>query len=154
MLRRLRDRGLLEKQGAGSQTHYVLTHPLMPANIATHADASAGGDSPSSMGGLAESPHVLTGLPPELQARIQAAGAKPRQAEVRALVLALCQVRPFTAAELCQALNRRDAKELRRTYLRPMRDQGLLELIYPETEKHPLQAYRAVGSKQDEADHA
>lgn len=154
VLRRLRDRGLLEKQGAGSQTHYVLTHPPMPASISTRVDASAGGDSSSSRGGLVESPHVLATLPPELQARIQAAGAKPRQAEVHALVLALCQLRPFTAAELCQALNRSDAKELRRTYLRPMRDQGLLELIYPETEKHPLQAYRAVSSKQDENGHA
>lgn len=154
VLRRLRDRGLLEKQGAGSQTHYVLTHPPMPASISTRVDASAGGDSSSSRGGLVESPHVLATLPPELQTRIQAAGAKPRQAEVHALVLALCQLRPFTAAELCQALNRSDAKELRRTYLRPMRDQGLLELIYPETEKHPLQAYRAVSSKQDENGHA
>ena len=154
VLRRLRDRGLLEKQGAGSQTHYVLTHPPMPASISTRADAAAGGDSSPSRGGLVESPHVLATLPPELQARIQAAGAKPRQAEVHALVLALCQLRPFTAAELCQALNRSDAKELRRTYLRPMRDQGLLELIYPETEKHPLQAYRAVSSKQDENGHA
>lgn len=154
VLRRLRDRGLLEKQGAGSQTHYVLTHPPMPASISTRVDAAAGGDSSPSRGGLVESPHVLATLPPELQARIQAAGAKPRQAEVHALVLALCQLRPFTAAELCQALNRSDAKELRRTYLRPMRDQGLLELIYPETEKHPLQAYRAVSSKQDENGHA
>lgn len=154
VLRRLRDRGLLEKQGAGSQTHYVLTHPPMPASISTRVDAAAGGDSSPSRGGLVESPHVLATLPPELQERIQAAGAKPRQAEVHALVLALCQLRPFTAAELCQALNRSDAKELRRTYLRPMRDQGLLELIYPETEKHPLQAYRAVSSKQDENGHA
>lgn len=27
LLRRLRDRGLLEKQGAGSRTHYTLTSP-------------------------------------------------------------------------------------------------------------------------------
>lgn len=154
VLRRLRDRGLLEKQGAGSQTHYVLTHPSLPASVSTRADTSTGGDSSSSMGGLAESPHVLASLPPELQARIQTAGVKPRKAEVHALVLALCQLRPFTAAELCQALNRSDAKELRRTYLRPMRDQGLLELIYPETEKHPRQAYRAVGRKRDESGHA
>jgi ATP-dependent DNA helicase RecG len=154
VLRRLRDRGLLEKQGAGSQTHYILTHPPMPASTSTRVDAAAGGDSSSSRGGLVESPHVLATLPPELQARIQAAGAKPRQAEVHALVLALCQLRPFTAAELCQALSRSDAKELRRTYLRPMRDQGLLELIYPETEKHPLHAYRAVSNKQDENGHA
>ena len=147
VLRRLRDRGLLEKQGAGSQTHYVLSNPPKPASISPRADAAAGGDSASSMGGLVESPPVLASLPPELQARIQAAGAKPRQAEVRSLVLALCRLRPFTAAELCQALNRSDTKELRRTYLRPMRDQGLLELIYPETEKHPHQAYVSAGAE-------
>ena len=27
MLRRLRDRGLLEKQGAGNRTHYTLSQP-------------------------------------------------------------------------------------------------------------------------------
>jgi ATP-dependent DNA helicase RecG len=65
------------------------------------------------------------------------------------LVLALCALRPMTVAELCQALGRRDAKELRRTHLRPLRAEGLLALKYPETEKHPHQAYLSVPDDQN-----
>ena len=160
VLRRLRDRGLLDKEGSGSGTYYVLARPepsgqtpsAGPSQLALdmgdpespHGKGPAGGDLAPSMGGLPKSPHAGDGIPPELQARICAAGAKPRQAELRALVLALCALRPFTVAELCQALGRRDAKELRRTHLRPLRAEGLLALKYPETEKHPHQAYLSV----------
>jgi ATP-dependent DNA helicase RecG len=160
VLRRLRDRGLLEKEGAGSRTYYVLARPeaippASPAQLALdiraeapHAPAPAGGDTAPSMGGSPISPHAAVAIPPELQARIQAAGARPRQAELRALVLALCALRPFTVAELCETLGRRDTKELRRTHLRALREAGLLALKYPETEKHPHQAYLTV-SRQD-----
>jgi ATP-dependent DNA helicase RecG len=137
VLRRLRDKGLLKKQGNGSQTHYTLD--FSATAIPPSLSASARGDSGTSTGGL--------GLPPELQARIRQAGAKPRQAEVRTLVLALCALRAFTVSELCQALGRSDVKELRRTYLRPMREEGWLRLKYPETEKHPHQAYITVSSQ-------
>ena len=105
------------------------------------------------IGGLPESPHVLATLPPELIARIRAAGAKPRQAEVRELVLALCALRPFTVSELCQVLGRSDTKELRRTYLRPLREAGELTLLYPESEKHPHQAYVTANNQKQESDH-
>ncbi|WP_066098731.1 ATP-binding protein [Xanthomonas massiliensis] len=155
VLRRLRDRGLLEKQGAGSRTYYVLadaerqtvgdaSQAELPLGIPVGSTDGGGGDSPPSMGGFPESPHVLADVPPELQARITAAGPKPRQAEVRELILTLCALRPYTVAELCQVLGRRDTKELRRTYLRPLRDEGRLALKYPETEKHPHQAYATV----------
>lgn len=157
VLRRLRDRGLLDKEGSGSGTYYVLARPELTAQPPSaqlaldmgspespHGQGPAGGDSAPSMGGLAQSPHAGGDIPPELQARIRAAGTKPRQAELRALVLALCALRPLTVTELCQALGRRDAKELRRTHLRPLRDAGLLALKYPETEKHPHQAYLTV----------
>lgn len=157
VLRRLRDRGLLDKEGSGSGTYYVLARPEPTAQLPSaqlaldmgspespHGEGPAGGDSAPSMGGLPQSPHAGGDIPLELQARIRAAGAKPRQAELRALVLALCALRPLTVTELCQALGRRDAKELRRTHLRPLRDAGLLALKYPETEKHPHQAYLTV----------
>ncbi|MDY0071115.1 MAG: ATP-binding protein [Thauera sp.] len=147
VLRRLRDKGLLDKQGGGNRTYYVLRGPAMPAPpdmAACNPGPAAGGDLPASMGGLPQSPHAWPDLPPELQLRIDNAGAKPRQAEVRALLLELCRLQAFTVAQLCQILNRSDAKELRRTYLRPMREAGLLRLKYPETEKHPHQAYIAT----------
>lgn len=166
VLRRLRDRGLLEKEGSGSRTYYVLARPAVPpkqspaqlaldigADVAPHEDQGARGDLALSMGGLQESPHGAAPIPPELLESIRAAGTKPRQAEVRALVLALCALRPFTVAELCQVLGRRDAKELRRTHLRPLRDEGLLELKYPETDKHPHQAYLTAKERRREPDH-
>ena len=164
VLRRLRDRGLLDKAGSGSRTYYLLAQPAasppsLPAQLprdigdeSPHGAVAAGGDMTLSMGGLPESPPPVGGdIPPELQARIRAAGAKPRQAEVRGLVLALCALRPFTVLALCQALGRRDAKELRRTHLRPLREAGLLALKFPETEKHPHQAYLTVKPDPKEA---
>lgn len=38
--------------------------------------------------------------------------------------------------------------------LHPLSDQALLELMYLETEKHPLQTYRAVSNKQEKNGHA
>ncbi|MGB8146339.1 MAG: ATP-binding protein, partial [Chromatiaceae bacterium] len=162
VLRRLRDKELLEKRGAGSQTHYVLTRPPSapsPAQRPGHVTPGIGdaippssptqawGDSAASTGGFPPSPHELAAIPSELRARIRAAGAKPRKAKVRELVLALCALHPFTVSELCQVLGRSDTKELRRTYLRPLREEGLLSLKYPETEKHPHQAYIAAGDE-------
>lgn len=63
---------------------------------------------------------------------------------VRQLLLELCSLQPMSANELCQVLGRKDSKELRRTYLRPMVNEGLLKLKYPETESHPNQAYQAA----------
>lgn len=163
VLRRLRDRGLLEKRGAGSGTYYTLAdtdqhgggvagQPELPFGSSFGALDGGGGDFPPSMGGFPESPQVGDEIPPELRARILTAGAKPRQAEVRELILALCALRPHTVAELCQVLGRRDTKELRRTYLRPMREEGRLALKYPETEKHPHQAYATVEGRMEPSD--
>lgn len=153
VLRRLRDRGLLHKQGAGSRTFYVLAETdsrlgVNEGHSEPPVSAPAGGDSALNTGGSEQSPHAPAEIPPELRARIQSAGAKPRQAEVRALILALCALRPHTVTQLCQVLGRRDTKELRRSYLRPLRDEGLLTLKFPETEKHPHQAYTATQLEQ------
>ncbi len=41
-------------------------------------------------------------------------------------------------------LGGRDAGELKRLHLKPLREAGILTLLYPESEKHPHQAYRIV----------
>ena len=87
------------------------------------------------------------GIPEALRLRIQAAGKKPRQATVRELLRDLCALRAYTAQELCQMLVRSDAHELARLHLKPMREAGVLTLLYPESEKHPHQAYRTVGAE-------
>ena len=157
VLRRLRDRGLLEKEGSGSRTYYVLAQPdvaprVSPAQLALDIEAaspeamfSTYGDSANPhMSALQSPPAGQMEIPPELQHRIQAAGKKPRQAVVRELILALCSLRPCTANDLARVLGDRDPGELKRLHLKPLREAGQLALKYPETEKHPHQAYLTV----------
>lgn len=164
VLRRLRDRGLLEKQGAGSRTYYTLntadrqvlqvaTQPELPLEIPTSLTVAAG-DLANSHKLDEQSPQVLMGIPESLRLRIQAAGKKPRKDTVRGLLRELCALRPYTAQELCQVLGRSDARELTRLHLKPMREAGILTLLYPESEKHPNQAYCTVDEGNKEQGHA
>lgn len=162
VLRRLRDRGLLDKQGGGSRTYYTLSIPtdrpitnpeqavrsLDKVDIPMRTGVSPYGDSANPHMQSAESPEAHMGIPSDLLARIQVAGKKPRQAILRGLVLELCALRAFTAAELCKVLGRSNAGELTRDHLKPMREAGDLTLLYPESEKHPHQAYQ-VSAKRD-----
>lgn len=155
VLRRLRDRGLLEKQGSGSRTYYTLSSPsqrpktsseqavlpLEEVDIPIRAGHSPYGDSANPHMFAAKSPDELTGIPVDLLMRIQAAGKKPRQAILRGFVLELCALRAFSAVALCRVLGRSNSGELTRDHLKPMREAGQLALLYPESEKHPHQAY-------------
>lgn len=154
VLRRLRDRGLLEKQGAGNRTYYILSgsdsrqasnnaQPELPLGNHTSSVENVG---------ISGNHHkldvqytqALVGIPEELRLRIQNAGKKPRKAVVRALLQDLCSLRPYTAQELCLILGRSNPRELSRLHLKPMRELGVLSLQYPESEKHPHQAYRTT----------
>jgi ATP-dependent DNA helicase RecG len=180
VLRRLRDRGLLEKQGGGSRTYYTLAAP--GHGLGARLEGQESHDETTDVGesaaedtyshkldgdshnvapyphNLAAYPHNLSGYPHNLAAkstqptvvigedlrrRIAAAGVRPRRAILRALILELCSLRPFSAAELCQVLGRRYARQLTREHLKPLRTAGQLELLYPESENHPHQAYTA-----------
>jgi ATP-dependent DNA helicase RecG len=154
VLRRLRDRGLLEKQGAGNRTYYILSgsdsrqasnnaQPELPLGNHTSSVDDVG---------ISGNHHkldvkytqALVGIPEELRLQIQNAGKKPRKAVVRALLQDLCSLRPYTAQELCLILGRSNPRELSRLHLKPMRELGVLSLQYPESEKHPHQAYRTT----------
>jgi ATP-dependent DNA helicase RecG len=152
-LRRLRDRGLLVKQGAGSRTHYALVRPSgggMDVRGQVRLPLETPADGHESPYGVGANPHMLgaqtpyglhEGIPEELLLRLQRAGKKPRQAVLRDLIQDLCRLRPFTANELSALLGGRDAGELKRLHLKPMRNAGILTLLFPESEKHPHQAY-------------
>ncbi|EYC50232.1 ATP-dependent DNA helicase RecG [Hylemonella gracilis str. Niagara R] len=163
VLRRLRDRGLLEKEGSGSRTYYVLSRPEttpweLPAQLPLNIDAESTqgavppyGDSRNPHMLESQSPPVqLVEIPALLRERIQAAGKKPRQTVVRELILALCSQRPCTAADLARLLGNRDPGELKRLHLKPLREAGQLILKYPETEKHPHQAYLTVREQSED----
>ena len=87
------------------------------------------------------------GIPEASRLRIQAAGKKLRQATVRELMHDLCALRAYTARELRQVLDRSDACEPARLHVKPMREAGVLTLLYPESEKHPHQTYPTVGAE-------
>ena len=163
VLRRLRDRGLLVKQGRGSRTYYRLResltepdpHPeqaslLLELPEPDHEADSACGDKPNPHKPATESTQALVGIPLDLLQRIQAAGTKPRQAVLREFILELCTLRPFTAVELCDVLGRSDPRELARSHLKALRETGQLELLYPESVKHPHQAYRTPRHSQED----
>jgi ATP-dependent DNA helicase RecG len=153
-LRRLRDRGLLEKQGSGNRTYYTLSAPgfistqgVLPLNDNTEPVVTLG-DLVSSHKLEANShkrdnefPQVQTEISASLLERIKSLGSKPRQQTLRTLIMDLCSVRTFSAAELCELFGRKDPRDLTRNHLKPMREAGKLVLRYPESAKHPHQAY-------------
>ncbi len=68
--------------------------------------------------------------------------------EMRANILRLCRGRYLTRSELSATLGR-NAVFLGSTYLKPMVEEGLLELRYPDTPTHSRQAYRTITTEED-----
>ncbi len=146
-LRRLRDLDILEMKGSGSRTYYVPG----PAFV----DQGSGADLTQSAADLTQSPPDLTqlaadltqSLPPELRERLAGLGKRPREGVVRALILELCALAPWSASELAQLLGNRDSKNLVTLHLRPMKEAGELVYLHPEMPNHPQQKW--VVAKKD-----
>ncbi len=158
-LRRLRDLGLLELKGAGSRSYYV-SGPAMQRLPSPDDEAHRVGGAPQPAGAETHNPvretHNLPGethklgvelgdVPEALRVQIAAAGARPRQSMVRSLVLALCAWRPLSAREIAALLGRHDARDLTRSYLRPLLDAGDLAYTIPQMPNHPQQRYTVLG---------
>ncbi|PIF08801.1 ATP-binding protein [Janthinobacterium sp. 13] len=146
-LRRLRDLALLAMKGSGSRTYY-LPGPMFEALAARGTTELVPNDSlgttPSEFGHQS-----LVPIPEPIRVQIAQAGVKPRQKEVRQLILALCQWCPLSSREIAAALGRQDAKKLVRNHLSPMVAEGLLAYTIPEMENHPDQRYTMPGSPQN-----
>lgn len=143
-LRRLRDLELLAMKGSGSRTYYLpgpMFEALAARGTAELVPNDSLGTTPSEFGHQS-----LVPIPEPIRAQIAQAGVKPRQEEVRQLVLALCQWRPLSSREIAAALGRQDAKKLVRNHLSPMVAEGLLAYTIPEMENHPDQKYTIPGS--------
>lgn len=167
LLRRLRDRGLLQKQGAGSRTHYTLANPLEAANrhpqqgdllLETAALLHKGGNQQPEGGnqqpeggnqkleGGNQQPaeggkRDLPPLPPELADRLPTGTQRMGQAALRQLIRDLCGWQPLRGEELATLLGR-DRKYLRNKHLSAMVATGELEFQFPESPNHALQAYK------------
>ncbi len=152
LLRRLRDRGLLEKQGAGSRTHYILANPVEAANrhpqqgnlpLEGEAQTHEGGNQLPE-GGKQISQGGKRGLPPlpsELAQRLPAPGQRIGAVALRQLIRDLCGWQPLRGEELATFLGK-DLKYLRNKHLSAMVQAGKLAFQYPESPNHALQAYK------------
>jgi hypothetical protein len=89
---------------------------------------------------------LLATLPSDLaaQTRAQRGQRQPREA-LQALLLKLCECQPFAAEEL-ETLLDKHRKYLMTEHIRPLVLAGKLRLRYPESAKHPHQAYVAAGA--------
>jgi ATP-dependent DNA helicase RecG len=157
VLRRLRDRGLLEKEGSGSRTYYVLAagphpsqragQPDLPDLVPEPADAL-----PPGMEGCKPTPQgcnpELATLPPELATLLKQQQGRSSQGALRELLVALCCWQPLSGEQLATLLGK-DRHYLRNKHLIPMVRAGQLRLRYPESANHPHQAYLAPESNQN-----
>ena len=161
-LRRLRDAGLLAQKGRGSATYYVPTDRLLDKGLSSNPEALS-----SELGGLSSNPPAITGnpeplssnpadkydealrsqlldgIPGTLAAKVGAVGKRHPPQEVQDVVVALCQVRAWSADELSTVL-RRNPEVVRQSYLRPLMREGRLMMTNPLEPNDPQQAYRAV----------
>lgn len=152
LLRRLRDRGLLEKQGAGSRTHYILANPVEAANrhpqqgnlpLEGEAQTPEGGNQPPEGGKQRPEggKRGLPPLPPDLAQRLPAPGQRIGEAALRQLIRDLCGWQPLRGEELASLLGK-DLKYLRNKHLSALVAAGELVFQYPESPNHALQAYK------------
>ena len=159
VLRRLRDRGLLDKAGAGSRTHYLLAQPVGAAGVppaqqtldmgaeSPHGGGPAGGDSGDSpIPDPAACNPALASLPPELATWLATLTGRVSTPALRSAVLRLCAWAPLTVEQLATLLAK-DRHYLRNKHLIPMVRDGQLRFRYPESAKHPHQAYVAPGAE-------
>lgn len=127
---RLRDRGLLEKQGAGSRTHYMFTspgahvdHDTVQGELPLEGGKRGGeGGKPDTQGGK----RTLPDLPPELTAHLPRPGQRLTTEGLRKLIRDLCGWQPLRGEELA--------------------------FLFPESPNHALQAYTLPASKGTTAD--
>ena len=144
LLRRLRDRGLLEKQGAGNRTHYTLVnpdeardnHPEQGKLLFEGGKQVPEGGKQTGEGGKRHLPP----LPPALKAKLPAPRQRMGEAALRQLIRDLCGWQALRGEELATLLGK-DLKYLRNKHLSAMVQSGELAFQYPESPNHALQAY-------------
>lgn len=90
---------------------------------------------------------LLAGLPDATRQAVERTLGKRLSAEaVRETILLVCSLRPFRLDEL-EALFARHRKYLTAKHLRPMLRDGQLRFRYPDSAKHPHQAYLTAGAE-------
>ncbi|EPG5772201.1 ATP-binding protein [Bordetella hinzii] len=151
VLRRLRDRGLLEKQGAGSRTYYTLAaserqasvppdQTELPLDVPPHADTLHSRSAEHATQTDEACNLELATLPPELATFLATLKGRTTEAALRDAICRLCDWKPLTVDQLATFLGK-SRQYLRNKHLIPMVRDGELRFRYPESAKHPHQAY-------------
>jgi ATP-dependent DNA helicase RecG len=157
LLRRLRDRGLLAKQGAGSHTHYNLANPVKVADrqplqgkLLLESDLQTPEDGNQTPEGGKQRPESgkrdLPPLPTNLAEKLPLLGQRMGEAALRQLIRDLCEWQPLRGEELATLLGK-DLKYLRNKHLSAMIQTDKLAFQYPESPNHALQAYKLPKGK-------
>lgn len=150
VLRRLRDRGLLEKQGSGNATYYTLAVGKPNPDGENIQSALAFELSPSTINTSGSRNEAyrseLATLPPELATLLATLQGRVSTEALRKGILQLCTWEPQTGDQLATLLGK-DRHYLRNKHLIPMVRNGALRFLYPESAKHPNQAYITAQEK-------
>jgi ATP-dependent DNA helicase RecG len=168
ILRRLRDRELLELHPAGSQSYYTLGPGLLVGDRPGHGSLVLDrgelpvdrgelgpdrGELPTDRGELRAdrgefgpiSTTVTAGdsfdLDPALHQALASLGTRPRKEKLRQVIGLLCSDQWRSGAWLAQFLSYKPGN-LANRHLGPMVKEGMLERRFPEKPNHPEQAYR------------
>jgi ATP-dependent DNA helicase RecG len=139
-LRSLRDLNILVQKGKGRATYYQINPEFI-------INASKG--LPDQFGGLSDQFEGLSGqfeglsgeLPADLLTRIEALGKRTNDKQkINQIILDLCSRQPQSIKQLSSILHRNENYML--GFVTNLRDQGLLEYVYPDMPNHPQQAYK------------
>jgi ATP-dependent DNA helicase RecG len=166
LLRRLRDRGLLQLHAAGSASYYTLGDSLggeerrivgdqllfenttsVQTDTSTPEQKTSTPEQKTSASEQKTSARsaLLIEIPTQLRERVQSVRRRAPLNEMQTLVRDLCAWRPLRPSELALLLNRGTSRVIS-AYLKPLVDAGELERTHPETPHHPDQAYTATPS--------
>ena len=126
-LRHLRDLGLLEQKGRGNTTFYVSTKKLLAPGISAQAPGI---------------PLDFPPLPKDLLEALREIGQRRTTKTIKTIIARLCEIGPLRLPELVEIL-KRDPDHLRKHYIVSMINNHELEYLFPESPRHPQQAYKA-----------
>jgi ATP-dependent DNA helicase RecG len=159
VLRRLRDLGLLEKQGSGNATYYTLNTTARPSSQTSWPGVQ--GSRPGSVAAgsgpercklsHAAGPPVLATLPAELATLLATFKGRASAETLRLAIVRLCAWTPLTVEQLAGYLDK-DRHYLRNKHLIPMVRDRQLRFRYPESARHPHQAYVAADAEDQNND--
>lgn len=139
-LRSLRDLNILIQKGKGRATYYQI-NPEFIINVPKSLSDQFEGLSDQFEDLSDQFEGLLGELPAELVIKIIGLGKRSNDKEkVSQVILDLCLWQPLSIKQLSSILNRNENYML--GFITPLREQGLLEYVYPDMPNHPQQAYK------------